>query len=222
MQNSIEVKSIDNIIEKLQLHMQRNNQTMHGLASSMGFDYQPFYRLMTKKSLPTVSSLDHIASKLNCSISELIADDVFLNVASFDSIKNYLADKSSNLIRVYVRGEILQDAEECIAIKTGINSTEYCLNNIPYSLNTNVYQLFTVTSRINIDGFFLVKYKNEITMLEVINISSKLITAKYNGKIIQIPVENLIPYAKFITYIELPNQFQNTAYGKIIQENNRM
>ncbi|MCC2624396.1 MAG: hypothetical protein K0R14_269 [Burkholderiales bacterium] len=222
MQNSIEVKSIDNIIEKLQIHMQRNKQTMHGLASSMGFDYQPFYRLMTKKSLPTVGSLDHIASKLNCSISELIADDVFLDIASFESIEDYLAGKPSDFIRVYIRGEMLQDAEECIAIKTSINETEYNLNNIPYTVNTNVYQLFTVTRKINIDGFFMVKYKNKTTMLEVINISSKIITAKYDNKIIQIAVEDLIPYAKFITHIELPNQFQNTAYGKIVLENNTM
>jgi len=216
MLNDIDTKSIENIIEKLQIHMQRNNQTMHGLASSMGFDYQPFYRLMTKKSLPTISSLNHIAEKLNCSISELLADHIFIDIPSFTSIENYLANRSAAPIRIFITKEMLQDMDECIAIKTDIPNKNHQLNNIEYLLNTNVYQLFTVTSKINIDGFFLVKYKKQITILEVVSISSKVIMAMVDGKIVQIPTEDLEAYAKFITYIELPNPFQNTVPGKLI------
>jgi len=216
MLNDIDTKSIDNITQKLQIHMQRNNQTMHGLASSMGFDYQPFYRLMTKKSLPTISSLNHIAEKLNCSISELLADHIFLDVPGFTSIENFLANKSSTSIRIYITTDMLRDMDECIAIKTDIPDENHQLNNIDFHLNTNVYQLFTVTSKINIDGFFLVKYRKQITMLEVVSISSKVIMAIVDGKIVQIPTEDLEAYVKFITYIELPNPLQNTVSGKLI------
>lgn len=216
MQNSIEVKDIDNVIQKLQIHMQLNNQSMHGIANSIGLDYQPFYRLMTKKSLPTVGSLDHIAQKLNCTIAELIADDTFLDTQSFTSIENFLANKPAELIRVYVKAEVLQDIGKCIAIKTNINAVETHLSNISYILNTNVYQLFTITKKINVDGFFLVKYKKKITVLEVISTSSKIIIIKWDKNIIQVPIEDLEAYARFVTYIELPNSEQNVAYGKII------
>ena len=97
---NIEEKTIDNIIEKLTVYMDRNNQTMHGLATTMGFSYQPFYRLMTKKSLPTITSLASISKYLNCTISQLTDENIFLDIKSFDSIANYLIAKSNKNIRI--------------------------------------------------------------------------------------------------------------------------
>ncbi|MCC2645852.1 MAG: hypothetical protein K0R94_1630, partial [Burkholderiales bacterium] len=57
-----EVTVLDNVINKLQVYMDQNGQTLYGLASTMGFAYQPFYRLMTKKHLPTLNSLSIIAA----------------------------------------------------------------------------------------------------------------------------------------------------------------
>jgi transcriptional regulator with XRE-family HTH domain len=216
MLNDPDIKSIDNIIKKLQIYMQRNNQTMHGLASLMGFDYQPFYRLMTKKSLPTISSLNHIAQKLNCSVSELIADNIFLDIHSFNNIETYLTHKPTAFIRIYVTEDLLQDIGEFIAIKTDLPNIKHCVNKIDYQMSINIYQLFIATKKINIDGFFLVKYKKQIIMLEVVSISSKVIIATYEGKIIQIPIEELEAFAKFITFIELPSMSTNAISGKFI------
>lgn len=216
MQINSGIDLTDNIIEKLQLYMKKNNHTMHGLASAMGFDYQPFYRLMTKKSLPTLSSLNHIAQKLNCTVAELIAEQIFIDLPCFSNLNDYLSAGSSENLRVYLTKDMLQDSFDFFAVKCQLSKTTLSLHNVSYVSNTNIYQMFLITPKIHIDGFFLVKYNKEIITLEVLSISSKLITANYNGSVIQIPVEELVVYAQFLSYIELPNPSQTIILGKKI------
>lgn len=215
----IDAKAIDNVIEKLQVYMNRKDQTMHGLAHSMGFAYQPFYRLMTKKNLPTISSLDSIAQNLGCTISELTSSEVFLDVPCYDSIESYLENKTTNTVRVYLPYEMLQSflKEELIVLKTSLISKQldFDLNNINYFANTNVYQLFTVSKKLSLDGFYLVKYQNKMQILETLSVSSKMITAKIKGATVQVPFAELEIFAKFISYVELPNHRQQVVYGKL-------
>lgn len=217
----IDTKPIDNVIEKLLIFMRRNNETMFGLANVMGFSYQPFYRFMTKKSLPTMGSLDSIAKNLNCTISELTSNNIFLDIPSYKSIEDYLAGtKPEGQIRVYLPTSMLEpmidDKFIVINVNSGKEKTESVLNGIPHHANTNLYQLFSLTNRIHIDGFFWVKYKNKLQILDAISISSTIIIANYKNEMIKIPVPELEAFAKFISYVELPNQSQLTLGGALL------
>ena len=209
VQESISIKSIDNVIQKLNIFMTRNNQTMHALASNMGFAYQPFYRFMTKKSLPTISSLDTIAQNLNCTVSELIADNVFLDINAYESIDNFLDNILPKNIRIYLPENIIKEYlfNKFFSIKVNCNnfSTLFSFNGIEYNVNTNIFQLFIVTNKIDIDGYFLVDYQNHIQILHIVNVSRIVVTANYNGELVSIPVAEIKVFAQFINYVELPN-----------------
>lgn len=209
-------QSINNVIEKLHIYMQRNGQTMHGLANDLEFDYQPFYRLMTKKSMPTIASLTQIAQKLSCTLAELVSDKVPLDVPSYSDIDSFILNKREDVIRVFLPPKIFQSKlkEEFVAIKIEIIKENLTYNNIMFSNNSSIYQLFIKTVLIDLDGFFLVRYKNTITILEVLNVSSTKITAKYKNKTLQIPVSEIEVFLKFIGYVELPSMAQLTFYGK--------
>lgn len=218
MQELIDNRNIDNIIEKLNVYMKRNNQTMHGLATAMGFAYQPFYRLMTKKSLPAFNSLNSIAQNLNCTMSELINDNIFLDTNCYDSFESYLSASKPSTIRIYLPCKALEPRlnEKFFCVRTDIidKRLNYIINNINFTVNTNIYQIFTVNNKIDIDGFFLVKYKKEIIILEVLSISSMIIIAKYEDRVIEIPSADLEAYAKFFSFLELSNKNQLTLRGQ--------
>ena len=211
----------DNIITKLQFYMKRSNQTIHGMATKMGFAYQPFYRLMTKKSPPTLYSIYNIASNLECSVSELIDKTIFLDVNSYCSIEDYATKKKSNKkIRVYCSLELANEIEDKEIFITESNITDdkvlYPINNIEYYLNTNIYQLYIGTNKVILDGVFLVKYQNKIQLLNVINASSSVINVTYENKIQQIRVQDIDVYAKFCSFINLSNSYTNTLSGVLL------
>lgn len=205
MRTKTDTKSIDNIIKKLQVYMQRNSQSMHGLANLLGFAYQPFYRLMTKKNFPTISSLSSISKNLKCSIAELTGDEVFLDVPCYETLDNVILNDSSSMVRIYMPYELLKLImhDQFFVVKTYLDKTLCNINGVEYDFNTNVYQIFSKVSKIDLDGFFLVRYKGETVVLEVINVSRTVIAAKYQNKSTAVPVGELSVFGKFVCFAEL-------------------
>ncbi|HMT02564.1 MAG TPA: helix-turn-helix transcriptional regulator [Burkholderiales bacterium] len=90
-----ELTLINNIIDKLQIDMEKNNQTLYSLSTTLGFEYQPFYRLIKNKKLPTISTLAMITEHLGCSIEELISDKVYIDIHLINNLKEISTLSSS-------------------------------------------------------------------------------------------------------------------------------
>lgn len=183
---------IDNIINKLQLYMTRNNQNLYSLATTLGFAYQPFYRLIKNRNLPTISSLAMIAEHLSCSIEELISDKVFLDIPvikNFEQIAKLDKLNKSATIRIYIPyTEYLPYVhDKFFAIKA----------NEPKLEGIDHCKIYTVSQRITTDGQFIVKYQDKITNFEVISTSSKFIITELNNTEQRITHDQFVPLAKF-------------------------
>src|SRR6185437_5617204 len=158
-----EVTVLDNVINKLQVYMDQNKQTLYGLASTMGFAYQPFYRLITKKHLPTLNSLSVIAAHFNCSVSELIHEDVFVDVDCFSSFDDAASAIKTSKIRIYIPYNQFLPLihSNFFTTKAGASDQTGKQKNteMPSIINGNA--IFYRVDNINIDGVFLVNYNSK-------------------------------------------------------------
>lgn len=205
--NSPDEVALDNAIYKLKIYMDRTKQTLHGLANTMGFAYQPFYRLMTKKHIPTISSFGIIASHLNCTISELTNDTFFLDINYFQNITDDLSQETENKCRVYIPHEKYKNYlhEYFFAL-----STKAIKNN---TTQENLYYLFYLSKNINIDGTFLVKHNNKIKIINVLSVSSKFIVIEDNQQEIKIDLNEITPIAKLFSYLEINKDNDTKLFG---------
>ena len=184
---------------------------MHEMATKLGFAYQPFYRLMNKKTPPTLYSLYNIAQNLKCSIAELVDNKtIFFDVNCYQDFEFYFEKKQpNNKIRIYLPLEILDDVEygELFTIKSEIaeNKIINLINGLKYHLDLNTYQLFVSTKKIFLDGIFLIFYDNRLQLVNVINASSTIITINYENSIRELKVQDILVYAKFISFVNISN-----------------
>ena len=205
--NSPDEIALDNAIYKLKIYMDRTKQTLHGLANTMGFAYQPFYRLMTKKHIPTISSFGIIASHLNCTISELTNDTFFLDINYFQNIMDDLSQETENKCRVYIPHE---------KYKNYLHEYFFALSTKAIKSNAaqeNLYYLFYLSSKINIDGTFLVKHNNKIKIINVVSVSSKFIVIEDNHQEIKIDLNEITPIAKLYSYLEINKNNDTKLFG---------
>ncbi len=214
MKEKIHVPDIDNVIDKLNLIMQREHLTMHGLAIKMAFEYQPFYRLMTQKCVPNLSSLQAVAKNLNCSTAELLAIDNFIDIPAYNNMNDFITNKGESSIRIYLKSAEI-DHNNFFAIKVqNDNVPNYQINDHDFGVKQRLYQLYIISNTCNTDGFFLVHYNNELINLNVISVSSTTIFAYKNKKKLNIPVEQLTIYGRFFKFIELQNDNSIITAGK--------
>lgn len=210
--SSPEMVALNNVINKLQIYMDRNKQTLHGLATTMGFAYQPFYRLMTKKHLPTISSFGLIASHLNCSIAELSHENVFLDINYYSDISEYLKRENSETCRIYIPYE---------QYRNHLNSSFFAIQskqkNIKDKCAANshgqLYELFYSVDNILMDGTFLAEYKDKKILINVLSISSKFIIIEENSTEVKVDIKLITPIAKFFSYLELTSHNTTKLFG---------
>lgn len=164
-----EATILDNVINKLQIYMDQNKQTLYGLAAKMGFAYQPFYRLMTKKHLPTLNSLTIIASHFDCTVAELIHEDVFIDVDCFDNFADAVSAKRAPKIRAYIPYDkyIQLINSNFFAVKGQVPWQSYEQTSTDHKSSDSKYALFYRVDTMSIDGVFLVNYKSKDVLLEV-------------------------------------------------------
>lgn len=181
-----EEKLVDNVIAKLKLYMDRNNKNLFSLSNTVKFDYQPFYRLMKKTHLPTLSSLFLIANNLNCTIQELISDNVFIDIPVYKSYKCIGTNDLEFNCRLFLSYDCFKQHAKSSFF--GINTTDN--NSLSIFLETNVFDT---------DGLFLVLHNDKLIMLEVSSISSSFVVAKLDGKNeIKVTLDQLKPLAKLL------------------------
>jgi hypothetical protein len=180
---------IENIINKLQIYMTKNNQNLYSLATTIGFAYQPFYRLIKNRNLPTISSLAMIADHLHCSIEELINDKIFLDVNVIDNFNEIANLDNYQKSRIYIPyNNYLQHVhDKFFAIKL----TEMRLDGVEYC------KVYTIVDQISTDGEFMVNYQDNITQFNVISTSSKFIIIESNNEEQRIQQDQFQPIAKF-------------------------
>ncbi|MCC2624388.1 MAG: hypothetical protein K0R14_261 [Burkholderiales bacterium] len=210
-----EATILDNVINKLQIYMDQNKQTLYGLAAKMGFAYQPFYRLMTKKHLPTLNSLTVIASHFGCSVAELIHEDVFIDVDCYDSFADAVNMKKSPKIRAYVPYKKYSQLiySNFFAVKGHVPWQGYEQSSTDHKAIDSKYAIFYRVDTISIDGVFLVNYKSKDVLLEVVSVSSKYVIALLNGKETKIDVASIKPIAHFFSYLTLMKKNQPIVLG---------
>ena len=206
--NSPDIEALDNAIYKLKVYMNKTNQTLYGLASTMGFKYQPFYRLITKRHTPSISSFGLIASHLNCTISELIDNTFFLDINYYTNLPNNFDEDIQYKCRIYIPHDKYQDYihETFFALST--NVFEY-----NKSYENNLFYLFFKTSHINIDGSFLVEYQTTIKIINVISVSSTYITIEEDGQEKKINLQLIRPIAKLFGYVEINSHKHTKLFG---------
>jgi transcriptional regulator with XRE-family HTH domain len=210
-----EATILDNVINKLQIYMDQNKQTLYGLAAKMGFAYQPFYRLMTKKHLPTLNSLTIIASHFDCSVSELIHEDVCIDVDCFDNFADAISKKKAPKVRTYIPYNKFLPImnSNFFAVKAHVPWHGYEQSGSDHKPADNKYAVFYRVDTISIDGVFLVNYKSKDVLLEVLSVSSKYIIALLNGKETKIDVDSIKPIAHFFSYLTLMKRSQPVVVG---------
>jgi hypothetical protein len=207
--NNLAIEAIDNAIYKLKIYMIKNNQNLHSLSNNMKFDYQPFYRLITKYTTPTLFSLGMIASHLNCTISELISDKFFLDINCYNSLPQNFDEDIQYKCRIYIPNDKYKDYTD---------ETFFVLNTKLFEDNksseNNLFYLFYKILNINTDGIFLVEHEGKIKIMNVVSISSKfIIIEEYNNEV-KINLEELEPIAKLFDYVEINNKDNNKLFGR--------
>ncbi len=203
-----ELALINNIIDKLQIDMEKNNQTLYSLSTTLGFEYQPFYRLIKNKKLPTISTLAMITEHLDCSIEELISDKVYIDIPVINNLKEISTLSSSSIkakVSLPIKDYLPYLNNEIFALKIeelkklGI---EYC-------------KIYFKTDQINGDGIFIATYQKKITQLNITSISSKFLIVEFNNKEQKIPREEIQPIAKFFNEALLFKFNNNYTQGVI-------
>lgn len=212
-----EATILDNVINKLQVYMDQNKQTLYGLASTMGFAYQPFYRLITKKHLPTLNSLTVIAAHFDCSVSELIHEDIFIDIDCFSNFDDSVVAVKTPKIRVYIpyRQFLPLIHNNFFAIQGFASDQASKQKQTEIQKISSSGSVFYRIDTINIDGIFLVNYKSKNMLIEVVSISSKYIVAILDGKETKVDITDIKPIARFFSGLTLIDKNQNIIVGAI-------
>lgn len=173
-----ELALVNNVAKKLEIYMQRNNQTIFSLAKLMNIDRQPFYRIINRKNVPTISSLFIIASNLNCSIQELISKFIFIDIPIYEDFNNKSMNSS---YRIYISCDDYLDI------------SSYELFGIKVFNELKIY--YKVNNFIN-DGNYIVNYNSQILEMEILSAGSNLIIALIENKEQRINTQQIKPIAK--------------------------
>lgn len=184
----IENTIADNIISKLQIYMTQTNQTLYSLASSLGFAYQPFYRLIKNRNIPTMTSLIPIANHLHCSVEELLSDKFILIVDMLDNINGFASTENNPKVKIRIpyKDYLSYVNDKFIALGTNdikVPGVKYC-------------KIYVMTDQINTDGEFIAKHKGKISVLNVISTSSKFIIVESGNEEQRISQDEIEPVAK--------------------------
>ncbi len=180
-----ELDLVNNVAQKLEIYMTINKQTIFSLAKAMNIDRQPFYRILNRKNVPTISSLFTIASNLNCSIQELISQHVFIDIPVYENFinKNIVTD-----CRIYI------SYDDYLYIKS------YELYGIKISQELKTY--YKVSNFIN-DGLYIVSYNSKTLEMEILSAGSKFIIACIEGKEQRVDSNQVVPIAKYYKSVPL-------------------
>ena len=200
-----EINIIDNMINKLRIYMVHNNERLLGLSILLGFTYQPFYRLMKSRKIPDSSSMAALAERLDCSIGELINDQIFLDIPVVTSAANPDISKSKEKIKLSfpIATYMPHVRRDFFAIKM----KQLQLPNIKY------YNVYFKTDEIISDGVFIVNYQENIVELNIVSVGSKFIFVELDNEEKRIPRSDVQPLAMLFNSAIVTDANCNYIYG---------
>ena len=195
---------VDNVVNKINIYMQRNNQTLYNLASNFGFAYQPFYKLVTKRGLPNLSSLATLADCLGYTIDELVGDKVIVKIKIYNSLQDASKFCNPGSAKIYLSAakytSVLHDDFFAIVERS----------NIP---GVGLGKIYTLVDKFDIDSQYLAIYQDQAAILNVTGVSSKFVLAEEGDKEIKITLENLKPIGKLFDNAIIYDDQVNYIYG---------
>jgi transcriptional regulator with XRE-family HTH domain len=205
-----ENKDVENVINKINLYIKKSGITLHQFASNVGYTYQTLYRLLNQHFLPSITSLQTISTYFNCSISELIDNNVFIDIPVYENFHKFLLKaKANDTIRIYLSYEEFVPIfdKDFFAIKNTLNQIEckYLINDLEIVLNTDCCQVFYKTDKISTDGHYFVKYQSEEKILNIVSVARASVVVDFKGDMKHIPVTNIIPIAYYLNTAFYPN-----------------
>lgn len=202
---------VDNIINKINIYMQKNNQTLFNFATKLGFAYQPFYKLVNSRGLPNLSSLATLANRLGYTVDELVSDKVIVEINIYNDLKEVGKILTPERAKIYLSADkyikVIQN--ELIAVKFGDDNFIGC----------GLYKIFSLSSIFENDGEYLVVYCDKISLMNVISTSSKFIAVEQNNNEIKIPLNEVISIGKLFDNCLMYEPDITFATGKKIINN---
>lgn len=200
--------ALDNIVNKLQIYLRRTNQTLYGLAASMGFQYQPLYRIMSKKHIPTIVSVELIAKYFKCTVAELIQEKVFLDIKYYDDFSQILNISNVDTCRIYIsyvtylpliQYNFFAVKHNNILAKNGLYQT---------------YQIFYYIDKFLLGGKYLVEHNGQKIIINILSISSKeIIVETSTNQEEKIDISLIKPIAKFFNTFEVYDDNLSVSIG---------
>jgi hypothetical protein len=179
--NDIELDLVNNVAQKLEIYIRQYDTTVFALAKKMKMDKQSFYRIVNRKNVPTIFSLFTIASSLNCTIQELIAKNVFIDIDTFTDI--YMSEKFRKC-RIYISNEKYES----------ING-----NEIVGIAGEKIIDVYYICDQFISDGTYIIKIGTTIKNMDIISVGSKFVIAEINSKEERFNTAEITPIAKRIT-----------------------
>jgi transcriptional regulator with XRE-family HTH domain len=180
-----ELDLVNNVAKKLEIYMQRNNRTMFGLSKLMNIDRQPFYRILSRKYVPTISSLFIIASNLNCTVHELISEKIFIDIPVYDDLS---LDNKHATFRIYISN---QDYETVGALDV------YGVNH-----NNKIRIYYNVLDFVN-DGIYIANLNDSRVEIEILSAGSELVIAKIKNEEHRLNRGQIEPIAKYFKEVPI-------------------
>lgn len=180
-----ELDLVNNVAQKLEVHMQQNSQTIFALAKIMNIDKQPFYRIINRKNVPTLSSLYIIAENLGCTIQELISHNIFIDIPVYSGF---------NLQNIEATYRIYITYSDYKSLAT------YELFAVKLLKELKIY--YRLDGLMN-DGLYLVNYNNQIIEMDILSAGTKLIIALIDSNEHRIDSPQIKTIAKFYKTIPI-------------------
>lgn len=195
--------ALNNIVNKLHIYMDKSKQSLHKFAENMGFSYQPFYRLIMKKHMPMLSSLTLIASYLDCTIAELVQDEIFLDINLYKNLEESMnASDIIDKFRIYIPYKLYLPLihNEFFAVKSD--------NSL-----TNLHKIFYTVDEISSEGSFLINSNSKRTLIEVVGLGRKSLTIIKDNKEHKIDKDLIKPVAAYFSDLELIEKANPKIFG---------
>lgn len=186
---------VQNVVNKIELFIKSNNMNLHTFANSLGFQYQPFYRLIKQKRVPNITSLVAISNHLGYAFEDLISDKIYTQLFIIEDLQKITSKPTSNyqiFLPFVLHVKYLNEKLFCIIDKK--ISKEYQIKEIYYTID-----------KITEDGKYLILINGSIEFIQIINLNSKNITIQNEDSIKILSYDEFQPIARLVGMVAINN-----------------
>jgi transcriptional regulator with XRE-family HTH domain len=190
---------VNNIANKLQVIIQKENITILMLSKLLKVDKQPLYRIMKREHIPNTYFLEMIANYLGCTIVELLDEKFFLDISVYNNLS--LTQNNHKRYRVYVKDEYFLRVAN---------------NDFFGVAESSSIKIFYKIEKILNDGIYLVNNNGKLSEINILSVGSNLTIAMVNNVEKRFNHKEIEVFAKL--YKNLPI-LPHEEYGKLLLNN---